>query len=211
MWKSFFWLSLLSIVACNIFTTQSIHTQESPIFTQPSHTPFPAQTIGTNSSHEGNFSSIDICNFSLDMPRDWYLNAIGPTPQPNANGICPGYVLTRFDGLVTLTIKPDYSIGEAYQPCPAGTVIIKILADYLYIVRTPDPINNGFVYSNSSVLFDANSTNQINACQTPHAILIGKTFFIAELDKKNQRFDQEVDVDPVDKIIESIRLPPFQY
>ena len=46
----------------------------------------------------------------------------------------------------------SYIVGDSFEPCPSGTIIVKPLAGGSLIVRVPGTTDKGFVYSNASVL-----------------------------------------------------------
>jgi hypothetical protein len=202
MWKYIILVFLLSSLACSLFSIPSVHPASSPMNLQPTTLPF--RTPAVMSDYEGTNSRIDICNFSLEIPSDWRSEAISSGDQINADGPCHGYALTNSDSLLTLTIKPDNHLVELFQTCPAGTIIIQYTS--MYIVRFPDVVNNGFVYSYSPVLVGPEG-NRLFMCQTPPALWVAGTFFDAQLTKRDGRFYQ-MDLDTVDKIIQSITVHP---
>ncbi len=207
MWRYTFLTLLLSSVACGL----SIVPIESPGLPsgtlRPAGTPFPAYTPAQMSDYVGNNSKVDICNFSLEIPESWKPQVIDTGNQGNSGRPCSGYALTNSDGQLMLTIKPGDRLVEAFQTCPAGTVTIQYTS--MYIVRYPDPVVNGFVYSYASLIGGPNNKREY-LCQTPPALWIAGTLFTAELTKQNNWFDQQ-DLDIVDGIIESIKVPPYQY
>ena len=197
---------VLGTLACNVFSAPL------PIpLTSPNASPESMQTIQSTPAiapdYVGGISRIRICNFSLEIPQGWQSQEIDPVSKSKTATACPGYDLTSPDHQLTLTLKPDERPQEAFQTCPAGTVIIQYTS--MYIVRLPDTAHGGFVYSYSPLVAGPEG-ERLFLCQTPPALWVAGTFFTAELTKQDDRFDQ-MDLDTVDQMIQSIMVPAYQY
>ncbi len=207
MHKYVFLSFLFDGLACGLFTAPIGNPGLPSATLGPDSTSFPVQTLAVISDHQGNNSIVDICHFSLEIPKDWKSQVIDSGNQPNSGRPCSGYALTNLNGQLTLIIKPGDRLVEAFQTCPAGTVSVQYTSTF--IVRYPDPVSNGFVYSYAPLIAGPND-GHLYMCQTPPALWIAGTLFTVELTKQNNWFDQR-DLDIVDGIIESIKVPPYQY
>lgn len=162
--------------------------------------------------YQNNIISIDECNLTLDVSIYWEIEKFPSTGNPGIETECPGVILTRPDRSLTLTIKPNLNGPvNAYEPCPVGTVIVKHLAPAFFIVRVPSTNSNGYLYSNASIIFTSNSTKKIYACQFPAGVVIANKLFTVELSKEGALFDQSMDIDISDAIINSLKTLPYQY
>lgn len=197
---------LLSALACSVFSAPLPISLPSPKASPESMQPIQS-TPAIAPDYVGSISRIRICNFSLEIPQGWQSREIDSVSGSETTATCPGYALTSPDHQLTLTLKRDERIQEAFQTCPAGTVIIQYTS--MYIVRLPDAAHGGFVYSYSPLVAGPEG-KRLFLCQTPPALWIAGTFFTAELTKQNDRFDQ-MDLDTVDKMIQSIMMPAYQY
>ncbi len=206
MWRYIFVGLLLATLACNVFSAPLPISLPSPKASPESMQPIQS-TPAIAPDYVGSISQIRICNFSLKIPQGCQSREIDSVSGSETTATCPGYVLTGPDHQLTLTLKRDERIQEAFQTCPAGTVIIQYTS--MYIVRLPDAAHGGFVYSYSPLVAGPEK-ERLFLCQTPPSLWIAGTFFTAKLTKQDDRFDQR-DLDTVDKIIQSIMVPVYQY
>lgn len=195
---------LASLVGCNVFPQNGV--KSSP--TSASNRPGEVNAVGVDmlSDNPGNLF-INGCNLRFEIPTDWAIKQDPSTPGANNEIACSEFVMTNYDGMLTISVKPAPELVAAFQTCPNGTVIVKNLSSTNYVVRIPT--EHGFSYANASLIAGTNDENEHSAsymCQRPAAILIGKNFFIVDMQKKNQLFNQKIDLSTTDDIIASFKF-----